>query len=440
MRKLTAHGLIQDRITGRLHNRKHEAIVQADHAAGDIERHVTGLWAELWRVLRIDHGYHANYLRAREVLRQLEPLLIKSVADQLASAIAWGYRSAADIYIETLPVPYLVWSASRRRRRPMVEDEDDDDPGAIFFRWAQQRFGIRNLLTRLTGDDLTSNQRKDFLQQLLFPAPSQAAVFQLLTQRAADGRNWMDRIKTIVAGYQPEYLATLLAHGVSEGKSLREMAVQVQPVVGGIRYKAMRIVRTENLRVAEAMNRRSTEQLGDLHAGYQIRATLDQRTRPKHVARNGLIWYKDGGQEMRVALRMADDHLPDEPNCRCWLSTLLAPPRIRSQSQREAMEVLSRSPVPDPQVITDWYDSQLERVRRQAVTPTRYNVMQDKLGRDPQWAEFIDPDSGDLLPIEVLQAEAPAATMRRRFEVERRIAQRKDLLREVARFGFVRTP
>lgn len=438
MPRLTPHNLIQDRLAGRLHNRKHESIVLADRAAEGVANDAAALWNELWRVLRTDHGYYANYQRARAVLLRLGPLLTDSIGRQLNRTADWGHKSAVGVYTQTLPVPYLVWAAARRRRRPVMEE--DEEPGAFLFKWAQDRFSVKNLLAKLTGDDLTADERKDYLQELIFPAPSRDSVFRLLTEPAPDGRNWMDRIKTIVGGYQPDYLASVLAKGVSDGESLREIAIRVQPIVGGVRYKAMRIARTEGLRVAEAMNMRTTSQLGDLHAGYQIRATLDQRTRPKHAARNGLIWYRDGGQDMKRALRMEDDHLPDSPNCRCFLSTILTEPNIRTPAQRNALAVLSRSPVPDPQVITDWYANQPESVRRQAVTPKRFNVMRDRLGRDPHWAEVIDPGTGDLLPIAVLQDETQAATIARRFEVERLIAQRKDLLAEVGRFGFVRTP
>jgi len=96
--------------------------------------------------------------------------------------------------------------------------------------------------------------------------------------------------------------------------------------------------------------------------------------------------------------------------------------------------------IPDPAVYADWFAKADEKRRRLAVGARRYYEVEKKLGRRPEYADFVDPDAGDLLPIAALMAEAPAARHARLAKVKGEIERRREDKEEVATLGFLRPP
>ncbi len=102
-----------------------------------------------------------------------------------------------------------------------------------------------------------------------------------------------------------------IVRGYSEGEGIAKIRKRLEPVVGGIKASAQRIARTEGMRVAEAMQRSTWSNLGDMMVGAQVIAVLDERTRPEHATRNGRIYYRQPAIGQRS---MAE--LPDLPDAR----------------------------------------------------------------------------------------------------------------------------
>lgn len=435
------HDHIQDVLAARQHNAKHEAVGRAETVASQaIASSVDQLWNGLWLDLRHLSAFDL-FATVRRRLVGLMPQLLSATYLGLQRHAYWSRDVATGIYTRTLPTAYLAGAIAKPRNRPVVERESppSDDPGLVQFDFLLPGARPTPGFLRLLQGDLDGDEARQLINELLFPAPKPAEVHRILTQpMGPDQRSWVDRIKTLGHGFTPDQVAMRVAQGVGAGRSFAEMAREIQPMVDGVRYKAMRIVRTEALRVAETMNRKTDQDLGDLHAGYQIRATLDQHTRAHHAARNGLVWLKASGKDMQTTLKMEIPTLPSAPNCRCFLVTVLAPPKLGTNSADNALRDLARAPMPDPQTVRTWFQQAPVSIRKQAVTVKRYNLVQDRIGKPPAWEHFIDPKSGELLDWERLRGESKTTTRARAESVRRMIAERKAKLAEVARFGFVR--
>lgn len=334
---MPSHRLIQSRLAARVVITKNHALDRAESAAQGVARDVARLWTELWSALQSAQGQIEAFQRARSILSRLVPLLYSSIAERLKGLAEWGHRASVKAVVGTLPVGYL---AAAIRKSPasrsgigrlyvpeskssqatvkfdrLREDfPDSQGPGAIILQKLGKVLTVRNRLAPFLHGDLPDDEAKSLMSQILFPPPTQQHVLNIVNAPVADGKRWVDRLKTIQAGYSPDDVAGRIASGLSQGQTLRELAKELRPAIEGPRFRAMRIARTEGLRVAETMQKETHEALGDLLAGYQVVATLDQFTRASHAARHGLVWRRDSGVSMQAALKMAGPTLPDAPN------------------------------------------------------------------------------------------------------------------------------
>jgi SPP1 gp7 family putative phage head morphogenesis protein len=268
------------------------------------------------------------------------------------------------------------------------------------------------------------------------------------------GRTWQDRVASLTRLAQPEQLASILASGMAAGKAQREIANDLLPAVNNVRSSARRIARTEGLRVAHAVQMDAHEQLGDLKIGYQIRAQLDQNTRPWHASRSGTIYY-----DQPTATQKGPAQRPNPPeealdpserpagtpqlahNCRCSLSPVLAPPpEIADDPAKLAVfQNNAGSVIPDPADYAEWFSTADQRRRRIAVGSRRYDVVAGNLSdlRVPEWDDFLDPDTGDLVSLSRLKAESAAERAERTAKAKALIAERARLIRTTSTFGFL---
>ncbi len=380
---------------------KHESVVSANAAVNAVNRKLGTIWREIEKA--VSEGTPGNWLnpakRVRELLYQLLPAAVEAVEGTLASQFERSQNKTRKAILRTLPVEYLKELAPTEIRESIGIQIG---PG-----------GVGSVTNALAGiDQLPEPQQRQAIQQVLFPPQSRQDI--LATLRTADSQesDWRQRFRI---PQNPDQLTQDIATGMSRGENRTELLKRVQPHVNGVRWQAERIARTEGIRVAQAATEKQFEALGDLIAGYQIRAVLDLVTEPAHAARNGLVWMKDSGVPMRQALRMKRDTLPDRPNCRCFLIPVMRPPTTITKQQAET---LRNTPPPAPgnhQVYSQWFAKANEQERRVAVGSKRYDEVLAKLnGKRPRWHDFIDPSTGDLIDRALLQAESPQALLARR--------------------------
>src|SRR5439155_108240 len=93
--------------------------------------------------------------------------------------------------------------------------------------------------------------------------------------------------------------------------------------------------------------------------------------------------------------------------------------------------------VPDPVAYSEWFDQADERRRRTAVGSRRYALVRDTAGAEPDWAHFLDPEDGELLPLAVLQTEDAGARADRINRVRQLMGERRELIKQVQTYGFL---
>ena len=445
---------ISSRLAARTGIRQVDAVLKADQAARGVDRAIAGLWRELLDILRNPQGYAANYRRARYILQQLRPTVQRAIRERLQQLAQWGHHSAAQLLVQTLPVKYL------RAAAPVpveaVEgyfDEISQTWVAIGFHTGSADQAVSLFEAPEPAEPAPSDDElRRLYQELIFPPPARDLVDRIIFAPTA-GRSWQERVAGLSRLASPETLAGILASGISAGKSQREIAKDLLPAVQNVRSSARRIARTEGLRVAHAIQQQAYDQLGDLVIGQQIHAQLDQNTRSWHASRSGTIYYDNPTGDQKGPFQRPNP--PEEAadpserpagtpqtayNCRCWLSPVLAPPpEVTEDPARLAVFTTNADKViPDPAEYSTWFDRANERRRKIAVGAKRYAAIQKQLGNQPiTWEHFLDPDTGDLVPLTQLQAESDAERAQRIAQVRSLIAERAVLIRTTSTFGFL---
>ena len=125
-----------------------------------------------------------------------------------------------------------------------------------------------------------------------------------------------------------------------------------------------------------------------------------------------------------------------QKQCRCHLSPVLGPPSYLRPEDMAVFRDGAEMAVPDPLVYSDWFQGADERRRRLAVGTRRYTAVRDKLSREPEYADFIDHESGLLIPVSVLADEDSAEHAQRVGKVRAAFHQRAKDLASVATYGF----
>ncbi|MBS0187298.1 MAG: minor capsid protein [Planctomycetes bacterium] len=209
--------------------------------------------------------------------------------------------------------------------------------------------------------------------------------------------SWQDRLEMQSRRIaDKEELSRTLTRLYADGANVAEIARAIRPAVDNIKASAQRIARTESLRIAEEAQRESYAQVDDLIAGMQIWATLDDRTRPEHAARNGTIYPKD-----------ACPIVPDEPNCRCFTA-----PVLRDDAEIIKADVGGRpagnltvvnGTVQDLDTWSAWFDAQSPARQRGVIGPDRFEALDGKVSGRVRWAHVVD-DAGYMNTAEQLRA------------------------------------
>lgn len=92
---------------------------------------------------------------------------------------------------------------------------------------------------------------------------------------------------------------------------------------------------------------------------------------------------------------------------------------------------------PDPVAYGEWFAAADERRRATAVGAKRLLAVKQITGGKIEWGHFIDPETGHLLPVAVLQGETKAARAARLKRVNALLAKRAADINSVRTFGFL---
>lgn len=467
------HRYLTSRLASHYGTRQIEVSLHADAAAEAVDRTIGETWREVLAVLRSVK----NPVEAQRRVREAAHGLLGGVQGQIAASLeritVWGHRTTAENLTQTLPVAYLAAAVSQQisegkcretrhlDRTKFASDAnllESEESGALAVLVKAAGLEPVDLLAPLrepARSEMSIESQKDLFSRLLFPPPSPAKVAQIVFNPPVTRQiphvhvrreeeppipvavPWPERIAALSRLAPPEQLASIVATGYAMGKSQREIAKDLLPAVNGVRSSARRIARTEGLRVASAIQMEAHEALGDLVAGYQIHAVLDQSTQPLHAARNGLVWLKTDPRPKQVVLRMELPECPTRANCRCFESPVLqAIPRIVNDPVlRGQFDTAAGRLIVDPQVYSDWWEKTDERSKRIAVGSKRFQAVRDKLNAEPTWHDFLDPETGTLLKVGELQAETPVQRSERLRKVSAVLQHRRELLRQVRTFG-----
>ncbi len=215
-------------------------------------------------------------------------------------------------------------------------------------------------------------------------------------------RTWRDRFEAMSHKIaDKDELRNTITTMYADGATPDQIRKAIQPSVDGIKSSAERIARTETLRISEEAQRETYAQVGDLISGIQIWATLDDRTRPEHAARNGQVYPAD-----------ACPLVPDEPNCRCFTS-----PVLRDDAELVRADVGGRpagnltvvnGTVQDLETWGNWFDAQTPARQMAVIGPERWETLNGKLEGKPRWAHVVD-QNGYMNTPEQLKAIEPEA-------------------------------
>lgn len=407
---------------------------RADAAANAVDRAIGAVWQEFLRLLRVGAPVMPGIYR---VLDGLVPAAQANLHVHLDDMARWVHRDTSKTLSKNVPLPYLQAATITRATEGRLLE-------AGFWQLQQTRGKVKStdLLKPLSG--LSDDEAREAFASALFPPPSESQVLGIMGT-VLNGQKWYQALDASAkaAAFEPGSLAALVARDISQGKSQREVAKSVLPFVNGVRYRAKRVARTYGLAVAHDSQQAANDALADLIEGWQVHATLDQNTRPKHRERNGRIYYLHP-QPGQAGL----DQKPDPPreadgevawNCRCYVSPVLRPAEhiLQDPSRMAVFRDRAGDVVPDPAVYSDWFAKATERQRRLAVGTRRYSMMADRLGRAPEYADFVDGHSGEVLPLQVLKQETPAERAIRTGRVDAIMRARRYMLQQTSTYGFM---
>jgi SPP1 gp7 family putative phage head morphogenesis protein len=317
-------------------------------------------------------------------------------------------------FIETEPDTFITVAPLREAT---VDDPDTDDP---------DENKTAEPVSLITGDEWA-----DITARVLFPPPSEQTVSSIIYGTGVTGGpNWPQRLANwSKQQIDPDQLASTLATGLSQGKNLKELSADVKDQFQTAGSTAKRIARSEAHRVNLTTQDNSFKGIGPLMTGRMYQCQLDFNTRPTHAIYHGQVF-------------ALDEPLPgtlSEPNCRCHLSPVLSSPESIENDPNIAAQFANAAgrDIPDPSAYDQWFDQADEQQKRLAVGAVKYRLMKERLGTEPQWSDFLHPETGAILSKAELAAETTAQRLERTAAASGLIRQRGEAFKQVKNVGFL---
>jgi hypothetical protein len=444
--------VIDQRLAAEMHKRQIESLVKAEGIARRMNRKTDEV-LDRWLIILTSHQDISMRLRTARMLwdRHLDQQT-DDAADQFRAFAVWSHHEQVAVYADVIP---RHWFRKVSAEIATLSLEGANDPPTrspvksrrvLIPRQDIGPFQGRDLRADIYTEPIAERKRRmsdeqwqRVLTEVVFPPPDPVEVERMLhTPDPVTNRSWQSRFEALSEKISDvDRLSQELIVGFSNGENLQQLKTRALPLVQGIQSSTKRIVRTEGLRLAEQVQRKSWSGLGDMMVGAQILAVLDQNTRPHHAHRNGTIYYESPGPGKKSMAELP--MLPDEPNCRCWSTPVLKPPKELENDPDVAAAFRNDQGggIPDPASYDRWF-ANVDRDRRvMAVGSRRYRAVEDMLAgqREPEWTDFIDTD-GKLMPVPAIKSESPADRAIRKYEVGELIRQRGEQIQAIARKGF----
>lgn len=295
-----------------LHNAYIASAIRADDLARTCREIVIEQWAEILQIAADKPSAAATHSRTTAAIRKATERVIAAMAHGFGR-IAAASASESDAALRA-GIPQGTLAAAG-----LLEAEDDE------------------LLTELTRDPIKDwpggkprplppdpgpapkVHYTDKREAFVTPAKAQAII------RRGKYRERMERWSGKIT--DKKTVSSLIAAGVGQGRSLKQIAADIEPHVQGLSSSAMRIARTEAARIHNEIAEENFKKYEGIIAGYRVTNPLDDVTRPDHRTRASeknerggrgrIYWVKEHAP--KGAKYYADDRpeLPDEPNCRC---------------------------------------------------------------------------------------------------------------------------
>lgn len=421
-------------VTRRLQSRLHQkaiAAVAREEAAGEAcDRLAKDFGTRLIALLPVEEGRHFAYHRFIELARQFWPAVSHEIHDRLRSMQAWSHDTTVRLILECVPPHWFRHLVPRLPlpHRPVTEAigtttaapaGDDDDqtpinapsPGPIQGR-------------------LPDEEWQQIVRDVLFPPKSAQAIASMIYAPAADGTGWPERLAKWSRQFaDPDKLAHTITVGLSQGEALPGLAKMIRHEYQVAGSTARRVARSEAHRVNLISQRDSFAGLGDLMTGQMYQAQLDFNTRPWHAIHHGQVF--ENGEPLPETL--------DEPNCRCSTIPVLSEPESLATNEPLAAEFANAAEqeIPDPSAYSEWFSRASEPEKRLAVGGVKYRTVRDLVNREPEWTDFLDHESGQLLSLKQIKDESPAERHERKALVDRLIAKRAADYKSVRNVGFL---
>ena len=430
---------IDRRLAASWHQRHIEIVAKADAIARAVGQRVDRAGKAIIGIAATGRMDAATFHSIKRIWATVIPELVLYLDPVMRSMVRYSDRDAKD-RLATL-VPRGWWRINFPTMREWIT-EAGPARGDAFDRLFGPGAFVAGAEPALRGKGTLSDEEyQKLVRKTILPPLMESDVESIVkSPNPHTGDTWQKRLTDLSSKVKsPDALAGEIVTGIANGENIQQLRDRVDQQVGKLNGSAQRIARTEARRVAEMANRKSWESLGELLDGAQIIAVLDERTRPKHAARNGTI-YRIGGVPRFEDL----PDLPDEPNCRCTSAPVLKTPSEVANDPKLAAEFKNEKDqhIPDPAAYDQWFRQADEPRRRQAVGSSRYDVVKRRLqptGEQPEWKDFIKPD-GSLVPVQTLKRESAAVASERKLEVGLMLAQREDLFRQIALRPFTIAP
>lgn len=268
-------------------------LVRADASADAAELAVRRVWLDLLKLIQTGGHWSHLFTAARRTLHTL-PAVASTVEQDLVAAASDAARHAAHQIAGRLTPAQRRRLAARKGvvRAPALLEDAAEAPDLL-----------GDLAELLTG-----------------PTAHQV----LAVVRAA---GWPERVKALAKLADPDVLAGRIATLAQQGAGPRKIAAEIRPLVQDVQTSARRVARTASLWVAHEVELHQWEELGEMVAGYTVRAVRDRATRKEHAARDGTTYWRrpkrgqKGFKDMPRPPREADGTWAF--GCRCWLEPRL---------------------------------------------------------------------------------------------------------------------
>jgi hypothetical protein len=284
--------------------RRQQTAVAAAAALADAgDNLVRAAWNRVTAILARPRQLHERWALAREVAAAVATLradLLALYARRLERVAVWAHDSAAVILAGALPAVAVVTEA-----RKLAPPRPAGTARAVQF------------------DAIARADRADLADLGLAPMTKRESFGMVY------GGDWQARLAAQTRLADPAEIAKIVHRGQLAGKSIEQIADDLQPVLNGVRVSARRVAHDEVMWTSHKAQQAAWRQVDDQIIGYRVHSVLDSRVRPKHLERDGWAYYKSPGRGQR-GLHERPDPPRESPkdggvwayNCRCFLSPI----------------------------------------------------------------------------------------------------------------------